>query len=145
MNRTQIAVLGVGTLLVSLILWTCFFTTNPQVQDREEIAAVPGAVVSREVTTTVPELYQEAKALLEKGEIAQAERVYRRIIAAEPKNAGGYVGLGTCLITQWDRLCLKVSEQNSVRVVDSSVGSRRRPKGSRVKNLRQRRPLDTEP
>jgi Flp pilus assembly protein TadD len=47
-------------------------------------------------------LYQEAKALLEKGEIAQAERVYRRIIAAEPKNAGGYVGLGTCLITQGD-------------------------------------------
>jgi tetratricopeptide (TPR) repeat protein len=47
-------------------------------------------------------LYQEAKALLEKGEVAQAERVYCRIIAAEPNNAGGYIGLGTCLITQWD-------------------------------------------
>jgi tetratricopeptide (TPR) repeat protein len=47
----------------------------------------------------VPELYNEARRLLEQGDIAQAEERYRQAITIEPHNPLGYIGVGTCRLT----------------------------------------------
>lgn len=94
-KRFRFILLIMAGLLVGLFVITKF-TLRPDHVGREEIGSLPGAVAYSEGTTRVSELFDEARAFLEKGQVAQAETVYRKIISLEPGNAPGYVGLASC-------------------------------------------------
>lgn len=49
--------------------------------------------------STVPELYNEARRLIEQGDVTQAEEIYRQATTIEPNNPLGYIGIGTCRLT----------------------------------------------
>ena len=83
--------------------------------DREELAAVPGAAVSREGVTTQTDLFTEALALLGRRNFVGAESVYREVLAREPLNAPAYVGIGTARFQQND---LEGARQHYARALE---------------------------
>ncbi|MGE3315998.1 MAG: tetratricopeptide repeat protein [Planctomycetaceae bacterium] len=78
-------------------------------RNRVEYDSLPGSVSYNEGTSNYPEMYHEAADLTEQGKHSEAEALYRKIIALEPDNALGYIGLGSCRIDQHD---LQGAEEN---------------------------------
>lgn len=99
MNRYWYVAVAAVAVCCLLARW---FAADTKPRPREEVAAIPGSVVFSEGTSAVTGLYDEARALLEKGDVARAEQVYHRIVAAEPDNAPGYAGVGGCRLWQGD-------------------------------------------
>ena len=87
---------------------------------REELAAVPGAAVSREGVTTQKALFTEALALLGRRNFVGAESVYREVLAREPLNAPAYVGIGTARFQQND---LDGARQHYARALEIDASS----------------------
>src|SRR5262249_15248434 len=71
-------------------------------RNREEIGSLPGAFTYQDAPSGASHLFKEAKDLLAKGETAQAESIYRKIIEREPDRAAGYIGLAACRFYQDD-------------------------------------------
>lgn len=69
---------------------------------REEIEALEGAYVVSTGTTQAPELHARASALLREGRAAQADSVYRQIVARHPEEIAGHMGLGSSRFFQGD-------------------------------------------
>lgn len=87
---------------------------------RREIAAMPGVVGYQEGDSSVRELFASAVALLEERDVEGAEAVYRQIIAAEPANAPGYIGLASCRLLEND---LEGARQHYRRALDLAPDS----------------------
>lgn len=77
-------------------------TRTPAPSDRQELAAVPGAAVSREGVTSQAQLFNDALALLGRRNFVGAESVYREVLVHEPSSAPAYVGIGTVRFQQND-------------------------------------------
>lgn len=60
----------------------------------------PGPFTFTEGSTSYVSLYRRAADHIEREEYEEAESLYRDLIALEPDNASGYVGLGTALSSQ---------------------------------------------
>ena len=102
MNRKRwFFVIVAGIVLVGFVILRTSLARRG-VRDRSEIASQPGAVSYPEGTTTVPELFDEARSLVENGKRSDAEAVYRKIVELEPNNAPGYIGLASCRVSQGD-------------------------------------------
>ncbi len=92
----------IAALLVAGFLLALRFSVDSTAPRREELPALPGGVVYQEGSSTVPGLFQEAKTLLANRDLVQAEKVYRKIVAVEPNNALGYIGVAACRYWQDD-------------------------------------------
>jgi tetratricopeptide (TPR) repeat protein len=78
-------------------------TRLPKPQDkREELKSIPGAADYPEGYSDHPDLILQAKEKLERHDIAGAEELYKKVVALEPENAPGYVGLASCRLLQND-------------------------------------------
>jgi tetratricopeptide (TPR) repeat protein len=97
-NTVRIAVAAVTVAGVALYAWT----RGPVGSERQELAAVPGAAVSREGVTGQAQLFSEALALLGRRNFVGAESVYREVLVHEPSSVPAYVGIGTARFQQND-------------------------------------------
>jgi tetratricopeptide (TPR) repeat protein len=79
-----------------------WWTRTPATSNRQELAAVPGAAVSREGVTSQAQLFSEALALLGRRNFVGAESIYREVLVHEPSSAPAYVGIGTVRFQQND-------------------------------------------
>jgi tetratricopeptide (TPR) repeat protein len=89
-------------LVIAGLVLALRFVFDGGARHRAEIPTLPGGVAYGEGFSTVSNWFQEAKSLLGKRDLVEAEKVYRKIIAAEPNNAPGYIGLGSCRFWQED-------------------------------------------
>ena len=79
-----------------------WWSRTPAGSERQELAAVPGAAVSREGVTSQAQLFNEALALLGRRNFVGAESIYREVLVHEPSSAPAYVGIGTVRFQQND-------------------------------------------
>ncbi len=104
-----------GVIAVAAIALAVYFWSRGSIELREELAAVPGAAVSREGVTAQKDLFTEALALLGRRNFVGAESVYREVLAREPQNASAYVGIGTARFQQND---LEGARQHYARALE---------------------------
>jgi tetratricopeptide (TPR) repeat protein len=97
-TRIKAAIVAAAFLGITAYWWT----RTPAPSDRQELAAVPGAAVSREGVTNQAQLFNEALALLGRRNFVGAESIYREVLVHEPSSAPAYVGIGTVRFQQND-------------------------------------------
>lgn len=114
-----------GVLVVALLASTALgcrrdHSSGPTSDVGEGVTqlAPPDATVQptkrREGTTTVPEIYNEADAALAAQDYVRAQELYRQAIAADPRSAQGYIGLGTALMLSGDATAARSSYQDAL-------------------------------
>ena len=111
---------AIGALVVVAVAAGVYVWTRSDLEPREELAAVPGAAVSREGVTGQTGLFTEALALLGRRNFVGAESVYREVLAREPLNAPAYVGIGTARFQQND---LEGARQHYARALEIDTTS----------------------
>lgn len=91
-------------LAVAVVAGVAVYAWNrvPAGSERQELAAVPGAAISREGVTAQAQLFSEALALLGRRNFVGAESVYREVLVHEPSSVPAYVGIGTARFQQND-------------------------------------------
>lgn len=85
-----------AALVAALLLLGAVIAVNARrgAGEREELAALPGAYTTPAGASEVPELHQRASRLMRDGRVAEADSVYRRIVALQPDEPAGHLGLG---------------------------------------------------
>ena len=111
---------AIGVLVLAAMAAGAYVWTRSDIDPREELAAVPGAAVSREGVTAQTGLFAEALALLGRRNFVGAESVYREVLAREPLNAPAYVGIGTARFQQND---LEGARQHYARALEIDATS----------------------
>jgi tetratricopeptide (TPR) repeat protein len=86
-----------------------------------QIEQVPGAFKFTEGRTSYPDLYRRALEHLGDSQFEQAGDVYQDLIAAEPENPNGYIGLGTSLSLQGRYEDAEEAYQEALRISPGSV------------------------
>ena len=99
-SRTKGITAAIAAVLVVIAIYS--WNRSSEGGGREELAAVPGAAVSREGVTSQAQLFNEALALLGRRNFVGAESIYREVLVREPSSVPAYVGIGTARFQQND-------------------------------------------
>jgi tetratricopeptide (TPR) repeat protein len=67
-------------------------------------------------TSSVAELYRDASARLDKGDIKGARALYQKALGEEPENAQGHVGLGACAVHEQDLEAARASYRRALEL-----------------------------
>jgi tetratricopeptide (TPR) repeat protein len=83
------------SLVLALLLSACSLG-----QVGEELEGVPGGYTFSEGDTAYAQDFRAAAGYLQRGNLVEAEAMYRELIEREPGNANAHIGLGSSLILQ---------------------------------------------